>query len=222
MIPARFSAGRAVEITRKYRQYISSRSACRPQHPTGEGRRRGKDEEPDQRQSIAQGHENLVNFGEEALPPECDGWRPLPSFEAPPPRDLGQIAGHKGASGFEEGRRDRCFPVTQMPKVGSAKLGISHLCKPARARRAIWREWAPRGSEKNLADRSRNALASLRRRICWRCARVPTQSSEVVAILNQVGDLLEIEGANPFRVRAYRKPPALGMAGPVRRRARPT
>lgn len=30
------------------------------------------------------------------------------------------------------------------------------------------------------------------------------QNAEVVEILNQTADLLEIEGANPFRVRAYR------------------
>jgi len=28
---------------------------------------------------------------------------------------------------------------------------------------------------------------------------------EIVAIFNQIADLLEIQGANPFRVRAYRR-----------------
>ena len=33
---------------------------------------------------------------------------------------------------------------------------------------------------------------------------MPVQNSDVAAIFDKVADLLEIEGANPFRVRAYR------------------
>jgi DNA polymerase (family 10) len=33
---------------------------------------------------------------------------------------------------------------------------------------------------------------------------MPVHNSDVAEIFNQVGDMLDVEGANPFRVRAYR------------------
>jgi len=34
---------------------------------------------------------------------------------------------------------------------------------------------------------------------------MPVQNAEIAALLNQEAELLEIQGANPFRVRAYRR-----------------
>ncbi len=43
---------------------------------------------------------------------------------------------------------------------------------------------------------------------------MPNQNTEIAAIFDQIADLLEIEGANPFRVRAYRNAArTIGMLG---------
>jgi len=38
---------------------------------------------------------------------------------------------------------------------------------------------------------------------------MPVVNAEIAGQLDQVADLLDIEGASPFRVRSYRKPPRL-------------
>ena len=54
---------------------------------------------------------------------------------------------------------------------------------------------------------------------------MPVENAEIVAIFNEMADLLEIEGANPFRVRAYRNAAQMlrglpeSMAGLVARKA---
>jgi hypothetical protein len=53
------------------------------------------------------------------------------------------------------------------------------------------------------ASKGAQALAALRHRIstCF----MPVFNSDIVRSLNKLADLLELEGANPFRIRAYRK-----------------
>jgi DNA polymerase (family X) len=36
-------------------------------------------------------------------------------------------------------------------------------------------------------------------------ASLPVQNAEIAAVFNEIAELLDIEGANPFRVRAYRR-----------------
>ena len=51
----------------------------------------------------------------------------------------------------------------------------------------------------NSDGRADGSRAELRRRV------VPVQNAEVAAMFDQAAELLEIQGENPFRVRAYRR-----------------
>ena len=46
---------------------------------------------------------------------------------------------------------------------------------------------------------------------------MPITNADVVAVFSEIADLLEIEGANPFRIRAYRN--AARMLGELGRRS---